>query len=341
MLRPRNGKWHYRFQLKHREYAGSTGYEATEEHRGAAEAMEAEVRRQLSAGLTADMIDGPPAIQFGFAARRYLEWAQSEYRRPTTYDRIVDSFVPLQRTFEGKLVCSIDAADLEWFKVERLRTVKPVTVRHDLHALSGFFRFAMRLGWTARNPVLEIKVPSDRDAIRIHPLTDDEESAYLRAARTRPRLYDLSRLMLGTGMRPDEILSLRAADVQRSVPSVTVQHGKSRAARRTIRLVGDCSEILCRLSDGRRSTEYLFPGRKKGAHASPMNGTHTAACIDAGVRFRLYDLRHTFATRMAAKGMPLTTLAAILGHSNLRCVMRYVHPTQAQMDQAMAAYAAA
>jgi len=72
-----------------------------------------------------------------------------------------------------------------------------------------------------------------------------------------------------------------------------------------------------------------------------MNGTHTAACIDAGVRFRLYDLRHTFATRMAAKGMPLTTLAAILGHSNLRCVMRYVHPTQAQMDQAMAAYAAA
>ena len=171
-------------------------------------------------------------------------------------------------------------------------------------------------------------------------IPDDEERSYFQAARTRPRLYDLTRLMLGTGMRPDEVLTLRAAAVQRSVPAVTVQHGKSRAARRTIRLLGDCSEILCRLSDGSRPAEYLFPGRKKGAHASPMNGAHTAACIETGVHFRLYNLRHTFATWMAVKGMPLTTLAAILGPSNLRCVMRYVHPTQAQMDQAMAAYAA-
>lgn len=41
--------------------------------------------------------------------------------------------------------------------------------------------------------------------------------------------------------------------------------------------------------------------------------------------FVLYDFRHTFATRMAERGMDVATLAAILGHANLRTVMRYVH----------------
>jgi hypothetical protein len=41
------------------------------------------------------------------------------------------------------------------------------------------------------------------------------------------------------------------------------------------------------------------------------------------------------ATRAAAAGMPITTLAAILGHSNLRSVMKYVHTQQSDIDAAM------
>ena len=43
--------------------------------------------------------------------------------------------------------------------------------------------------------------------------------------------------------------------------------------------------------------------------------------------FVLYDFRHTFATRLAQAGIDLATLAAILGHSSIRLVQRYVHPT--------------
>jgi integrase len=49
----------------------------------------------------------------------------------------------------------------------------------------------------------------------------------------------------------------------------------------------------------------------------------------------MYDLRHTFATRAANAGMPLATLARILGHANLRSVQRYLHPSQQDMDRAM------
>ncbi len=49
----------------------------------------------------------------------------------------------------------------------------------------------------------------------------------------------------------------------------------------------------------------------------------------------MYDFRHTFATRAAESGMPVATLAAILGHADLRSVMKYVHVRQEAQDLAM------
>jgi site-specific recombinase XerD len=54
--------------------------------------------------------------------------------------------------------------------------------------------------------------------------------------------------------------------------------------------------------------------------------------------FVLYDLRHTFATRLAQAGIDLATLAAILGHNSIRIVQRYVHPTAEHKKAAMSRY---
>ena len=52
-------------------------------------------------------------------------------------------------------------------------------------------------------------------------------------------------------------------------------------------------------------------------------------------RIRLYDLRHTWATRAAESGIDLVTLAAMLGHSKINMVLRYAHPTARHQTQAM------
>ena len=56
------------------------------------------------------------------------------------------------------------------------------------------------------------------------------------------------------------------------------------------------------------------------------------------MQFVLYDLRHTIATRMVEAGVDLVALKEILGHSDIRVTMRYVHPTQTYQDKAMEIY---
>jgi integrase len=56
---------------------------------------------------------------------------------------------------------------------------------------------------------------------------------------------------------------------------------------------------------------------------------------DERFEFVIYDFRHTFATRAAEAGMPIATLAAILGHADLGSVMKYVHIRQEAQDRAM------
>lgn len=70
-----------------------------------------------------------------------------------------------------------------------------------------------------------------------------------------------------------------------------------------------------------------------------QTGKCPCGCVEfaevSRLAFVIYDLRHTFATRAAQSGMPLATLAAILGHAGIRSVMKYVHVQQEAQDRAM------
>ncbi len=149
-------------------------------------------------------------------------------------------------------------------------------------------------------------------------------------------LQDVARLMLETGMRPEEVCRIRRADVHLAQGYLSNPHGKTKAAKRKVPLSDAAASVLqARLESS--EGEYLFRGRGVGdAPIIKVNNAHTSAVKRSGVaKFRLYDLRHTWATRAAMAGVDLVTLAAMLGHSRIQMVLRYAHPTEEHQFQAM------
>jgi site-specific recombinase XerD len=342
-LRNRGGIWHYRFKLDGKEYSGTTDLAATKQNVTKALGVEAEHRSALREGRqsTRRIL----VREFNDAADEFLEWVEVEHREhPNSYRRIATSFASAKRFFGRQPVSMIDEVRVEAYKTWRVREhkVRDITLRHDLHALSKFFRFATKQRWARENPVRNVTVPPEGDAIRIHVITAEEEKQYFQRAAKHSDLHDLGRLMLNQGMRPEEVTRLRKDDVELDRSQFHIRKGKSSAARRTLDLTSESRNILTRRMSG--SSPWIFPsGRKPGEHITRLNGAHDRLCEEAkkagiALGFVIYDFRHTFATRMAQAGIDLATLAAILGHSSIRIVQRYVHPTAEHKRAAMLRY---
>jgi integrase len=47
-----------------------------------------------------------------------------------------------------------------------------------------------------------------------------------------------------------------------------------------------------------------------------------------------HDLRHTYGSWLGEAGVPPQQIAALMGHSSLRSVQRYIHETEARFEQA-------
>jgi integrase len=169
------------------------------------------------------------------------------------------------------LVSLIDEVRIEGYKTRRVNEnkVRDVTLRHDLHALSKFFRYTIKQRWTIRS----VEIPSDEDAVRTHVLTTSEEKQYFKRAAKHRDFLDLGRLMLNQGPRPDEVVSLLKTDVDLEHRKMYIRKGKSRAARRKLDLTVESCRILAERMAG--ELPWIFPSsRNPGQHVARVNNAH-------------------------------------------------------------------
>jgi site-specific recombinase XerD len=350
-VRPRNGKLEWRFKVDGHEYSKILDLTDTARNRIAAQRLEAAARQLVVEGRGAELrIQVQP---FDSAVGAFNVWAQGEYAaHPTTWKRLAGSLSSAVAMFGRRPLASITHGDLEDYKSQR-RThheVKEVTLRHDLHALSLLFQYGKKHHWCRENPIDEVEIPSDADATRCNVLSPADEARWFAAidamiaaklarkkhkqVRALQDIRDLSVLMLNQGCRPEELRGLpqHCVDLERGL--LTIQKGKSAAARRVLPMTAASRDVLAK----RLQTPgtWVFQSQKYPArHIGPAQRMVEAVTAKSGLAMVMYDLRHTFATRAVERGVELPKLMAILGHSNLRSIMRYVHMAQVHIGEGM------
>jgi integrase len=267
-----------------------------------------------------------------------------------TYRCYKDGVRALGEHFDASTLDKITAERIEEFRRKRLSEgLNSAGVNRNLAVLRLVLREAVKLGKLQRTPFTDGNVKLEREHGFERILSYTEETKYIAAASDT--LKDVAVIMLECGLRPDEVFRIRQEEVHLQKRYLHVSEGKTANAKRDVSLSDDAFAVLKRRMMQAKGP-CLFPLRShKGKHDwnQPMvtiQKQHESALEESGIKpaFRLYDLRHTYGTRTAESGVEALTLMRLMGHSDLKTTMRYVHLSKrhlAEASQKAAAYKAA
>lgn len=347
-IRVKNNKLEYRFQIANQKITQVTDLADTPSNRRKLAEIEAAHRARVKRQQAAGQSQTDP-IGFSKARGMFEQHNLTTYDKPASARRIAVSMTSAELFFGQTIVADLHSGHIEryadWRRTEH--EVRPITIRHDLHALSLFFQWAVRHRYASANPVEQVAIPSDAGAIRQHVLSAQEEADYFqgwtdpetgRRYRAKGTLRDVARLILLQGMRPAEVVALRKEDYDEAGGTLLVRASKTTAGRRTLLLTEEARQILSRRA--KSAGPWMFPTpNQPGRHIEKVNGAHDRLTAAIGATWVLYDLRHTFATRLKELNVDDFALASILGHASERVLHRYVHPTQSHQNAAMQRWA--
>lgn len=188
--------------------------------------------------------------------------------------------------------------------------------------------------WAAVKPFREA------DKARVRYLLDDEITRLVNACPP-----DFRRLVTGalmTGCRYGELVALQATDFDPKAGTVTIKRSKSGKPRH-VALTDEGRRFFQGIVAGKLGTAWLFERDKIAQQASRTTPATTiraawgesdqfrpvrAACEAANIApaISFHELRHTYASRLAQRGVPMGVIAAQLGHSDTRMTEKhYAH----------------
>jgi integrase len=332
----RGGVWWYGFTFN-----GNRVQESTKQHnKRVAETMEAAHRTSMAKGEVGIRERAPSPRLRDFKERFMSAIRIHCATKPSTiafYEEKLDRILEFEPLASARLN-EIDESAIEAFVQKRRGTVAPATVNRSLATLRRLLRLAYE--WKLLDRVPRIRMlPGERN--REFVLNHAQESLYL-AVVPQP-LHDVAVLILDTGLRVGEALSLTWEDIHfRPAKSARygylhVQKGKSKNARRTVSLTARVVRML-REREKESKSAWVFPGDSADA---PFVGTSldhqqqkTRELLKMPDDFVIHSLRHTMLTRLGEAGVDAFTIMRIAGHSSITVSQRYVHPSNETMERA-------
>ena len=211
-----------------------------------------------------------------------------------------------------------------WFD-EYSRTA-PGGASHALNVLLRILNHAVVCGHLDTNPARGIKrnprpkltrFLSREEIGRLHSTLD----RYASARPSHARQADIIRLLLLTGCRRGEIVTLRWQDADGD----TLNLADAKAGPRRVFLNAPARAILER--QPRTGSAWVFPSPlDSGRPLSPHLPLWYLVRREAGIEdVRLHDLRHTVASHAVLQGVPLPVVSRLLGHKQPSMTLRYAH----------------
>ena len=278
-----------------------------------------------------DPFPAPPAPPLTVAglAERYLEKHVAVHCKPKTvalYRSALD--LHILPALGGKALGDVgreDAAELH----HRLRET-PYMANAAAGVLSKMYKLAESWELVPRgsNPCRSLRYY--REHTRERFLTPEEYrrlGAALRAAASKappwPQAVAAIRLLILSGCRKSEILTLQWDDIDRVANELRLRDAKS--GPRMVPLTPPLVTVLDGI-DRPDGNPWVIPGRRPNTRLVNLDYYWKRVAAEAGLKdVRLHDTRHSYASRALALGESLSLIGRLLGHSRVTTTARYAH----------------
>jgi integrase/recombinase XerC len=213
------------------------------------------------------------------------------------------------------------------------------TVARKLATLRSFYKFVVRRGYVANNPVAPIRTPKQEkrlpkflDIAQIEKLFANCDTTTLLGARDRAILE----MLYSTGIRVSELVALQIADIDLGSSVIRVR-GKGKRERVIPIGPGAVKAVIhyldlrrTALQSSKQDPDALFVN-KHGQRLSTRSVRRKLDkyLLEAGLDLSVspHTLRHSFATHMLQRGADLRSVQEMLGHQSLSTTQIYTHLT--------------
>ncbi|MDX6696073.1 MAG: hypothetical protein QOF02_3676 [Blastocatellia bacterium] len=332
------GRWEARLQIRGVKYRRSL---PEAQNKQQALLAEAALRQEIYEGRygregqevgSTDFVEFCKEVFLPSIKDRLKRWKNEEYKM-----RILCEY------FRAKKLREITPMLIEGYRRKRLaeatkrgRLRHPSAVKAEIATLSSIFTLAIDNDLTGLNPCRKIKWQRGvTNCRRTRILLPEEETRLMPQLEQYPEPHHAVGLALNTGMRRMEILNLRLSNVRPKEETILVT-GTKNGKDRVVPLNSVARAIIDELAArGLAEGGHLFHTRT-GNNLSATEGAFHLARRRAKIDdLCFHDLRHTFATRLAASNVDPATIAAILGHGDLKMTSSYITPSLDSMRAAV------
>lgn len=224
--------------------------------------------------------------------------------------------------FKGRTIGDITAKEVE--KAVTGMTIAgaaPATRLRLLAEFSAVLNWAHRQGYC---PKVWVEKPTVREG-RVRWLDDRELGEFL--DRLGPRDRDFAAFLAFTGARLMEAWELDWQDVGEKGVILRTRKGGEGERARLVPLHPVVRDLLIRRPgrEGQVWSDYSGTG--------DMSRRFSVTAKEIGkVDVTAHTMRHTFISRLVAKGVPIAEVSRLAGHSKLEMTMRYTHLAESQMQ---------
>ncbi|MBW2569228.1 MAG: tyrosine-type recombinase/integrase [Deltaproteobacteria bacterium] len=251
------------------------------------------------------------------------------YKKSSTAKRDKYSLEKLKTWIGNVPIQSVTAKQLDGFHADLInsglkKSGVAITYRHCRAAFSQ----AVKWDYIKSNPYSRTK-PIRVEARPPRFFSKDELKRIFEAIKEDHDFHDLITCYLFTGMRRSELFYLHAKNIDIDNRLITVVISKSRW--RSIPMDNVVFEIMqsrCKKhSVGRLWHNWNHPDRITHKWIRLMK--------KIGMRGRLHDLRHSFASHLSMEGIDIRTIQELLGHSDITTTQIYSHLSPEHMRNAI------